>query len=72
MTVNRPDKLNACLNREIMHALNQAFLEAAASDDEVRAAILTGAGPKASGASVDIAEMGDLSAMQGRKFCLLN
>ncbi|ENZ96342.1 3-hydroxybutyryl-CoA dehydratase [Xanthomonas fragariae LMG 25863] len=55
-----------------MHALNQAFLEAAASDDEVRAAILTGAGPKASGASVDIAEMGDLSAMQGRKFCLLN
>ncbi|RBK48368.1 enoyl-CoA hydratase, partial [Xanthomonas oryzae pv. oryzae] len=69
ITVNRPDKLNA-LNQQTMQALDQAFQDAAAADD-VRAVILTGAGPKAFVAGADIAEMSDLSAIQGRAFSLL-
>ncbi|WP_284160337.1 enoyl-CoA hydratase-related protein [Xanthomonas citri] len=69
ITVNRPDKLNA-LNQATMQALDQAFQDAAAADD-VRAVILTGAGPKAFVAGADIAEMSDLSAIQGRAFSLL-
>ncbi|AMV08123.1 enoyl-CoA hydratase [Xanthomonas citri pv. fuscans] len=69
ITVNRPDKLNA-LNQATMQALDQAFQDAAAADD-VRAVILTGAGPKAFVAGADIAEMSDLSAIQGREFSLL-
>ncbi|AJQ87134.1 enoyl-CoA hydratase-related protein [Xanthomonas oryzae pv. oryzicola] len=69
ITINRPDKLNA-LNQQTMQALDQAFQDAAAADD-VRAVILTGAGPKAFVAGADIAEMSDLSAIQGRAFSLL-
>ncbi|APO93500.1 enoyl-CoA hydratase/isomerase family protein [Xanthomonas vesicatoria] len=69
ITVNRPDKLNA-LNRNTMLALDQAFLDAANADD-VRVVILTGAGPKAFVAGADIAEMSDLSAMDGREFSLV-
>ncbi|CAE6748771.1 MULTISPECIES: enoyl-CoA hydratase-related protein [Xanthomonas] len=69
ITVNRPDKLNA-LNQETLHALDHAFAEAASADD-IRVVILTGAGPKAFVAGADIAEMRDLSAMQGREFSLL-
>ncbi|TVS49425.1 enoyl-CoA hydratase [Xanthomonas perforans] len=61
ITVNRPDKLNA-LNRQTMQALDQAFQDAANADD-IRAVILTGAGPKAFVAGADIAEMSDLSAI---------
>ncbi|CAD7718364.1 Short-chain-enoyl-CoA hydratase [Xanthomonas hydrangeae] len=67
--VNRPDKLNA-LNQDTMRALDQAFQDAASADD-VRVVVLTGAGPKAFVAGADIAEMRDLSAMQGREFSLL-
>ncbi|WP_047128516.1 enoyl-CoA hydratase-related protein [Xanthomonas arboricola] len=69
ITVNRPDKLNA-LNQETLRALDNAFAEAASADD-IRVVILTGAGPKAFVAGADIAEMRDLSAMQGREFSLL-
>ncbi|MCC5092449.1 MULTISPECIES: enoyl-CoA hydratase/isomerase family protein [Xanthomonas] len=69
ITVNRPDKLNA-LNQQIMQALDAAFAEAAAAED-VRVVVLTGAGPKAFVAGADIAEMSELSAMQGREFSLL-
>ncbi|OQP71764.1 enoyl-CoA hydratase [Xanthomonas phaseoli pv. syngonii LMG 9055] len=69
ITVNRPDKLNA-LNQQTMQALDRAFQDAAAADD-VRAVILTGAGPKAFVAGADIAEMNDLSAIEGREFSLL-
>ncbi|WOB48959.1 enoyl-CoA hydratase-related protein [Xanthomonas hydrangeae] len=69
ITVNRPDKLNA-LNQDTMRALDQAFQDAASADD-VRVVVLTGAGPKAFVAGADIAEMRDLSAMQGREFSLL-
>ncbi|CAD2245643.1 enoyl-CoA hydratase-related protein [Xanthomonas arboricola] len=69
ITVNRPDKLNA-LNQETLRALDNAFAEAASADD-IRVVILTGAGPKAFVAGADIAEMRNLSAMQGREFSLL-
>ncbi|WP_435014587.1 enoyl-CoA hydratase-related protein [Xanthomonas arboricola] len=69
ITVNRPDKLNA-LNQETLQALDHAFAEAASADD-IRVVILTGAGPKAFVAGADIGEMRDLSAMQGREFSLL-
>ncbi len=69
ITVNRPDKLNA-LNQDTMRTLDQAFQDAANADD-VRVVVLTGAGPKAFVAGADIAEMRDLSAMQGREFSLL-
>ncbi|MFC7520865.1 enoyl-CoA hydratase-related protein [Xanthomonas populi] len=69
ITVNRPDKLNA-LNQETVRALDQAFEDAASADD-VRVVVLTGAGPKSFVAGADIAEMRALSAMQGREFSLL-
>ncbi|PPU01591.1 enoyl-CoA hydratase [Xanthomonas arboricola pv. juglandis] len=69
ITVNRPDKLNA-LNQETLQALDHAFAEAASADD-IRVVVLTGAGPKAFVAGADIAEMRGLSAMQGREFSLL-
>ncbi|PPT78225.1 enoyl-CoA hydratase [Xanthomonas arboricola pv. populi] len=69
ITVNRPDKLNA-LNQETLQALDHAFAEAASADD-IRVVLLTGAGPKAFVAGADIAEMRALSAMQGREFSLL-
>jgi enoyl-CoA hydratase len=68
ITVNRPDKLNA-LNAATIDALGAAFA-AAASDDAVRAVVLTGAGPKAFVAGADIAEMNNLTPVQGRDFSL--
>ncbi|TQT05587.1 enoyl-CoA hydratase, partial [Xanthomonas perforans] len=69
ITVNRPDKLNA-LNRQTMQALDQAFQDAANADD-IRAVILTGAGPKAFVAGADIAGNGGPSANPGREGSLL-
>jgi enoyl-CoA hydratase len=54
ITVNRPDKLNA-LNAEVIRALAVA-LEQLRIDDDVRVAVLTGAGEKAFIAGADIAE----------------
>lgn len=54
ITVNRPDKLNA-LDAEVIVALAVA-LEQLRKDDDVRVAILTGAGEKAFIAGADIAE----------------
>jgi enoyl-CoA hydratase len=68
ITVNRPDKLNA-LNAATLDALDVAFADAIAATD-VRAIVLTGAGPKAFVAGADIAEMNTLSAVQGRDFSL--
>src|SRR5712692_3045615 len=65
VTVNRPDKLNA-LNRKVMEELRQCF-EAIASDPEVSAAILTGAGEKAFVAGADINELAVQSPVQGKE-----
>ena len=62
ININRP-KMNA-LNRKLLDELYYAFDEAS-KDDEVRAVILTGEG-KAFVAGADIAEMKELSAIEGK------
>jgi enoyl-CoA hydratase len=54
ITLNRPEALNA-LSTELVGAIERAFRELA-NDDEVRAAILTGAG-RAFSAGVDLKEL---------------
>jgi enoyl-CoA hydratase len=54
VTVNRPDKLNA-LNRTVLADLDQ-LMDHVQSDPEIRAVLLTGAGPKAFVAGADISE----------------
>ncbi|MGO1541851.1 MAG: enoyl-CoA hydratase/isomerase family protein [Luteimonas sp.] len=68
VTINRPEKLNA-LDAATLDALHEAFEEIAA-DPAIRAAVLTGAGPKAFVAGADIAEMSALSPVQARDFSL--
>ncbi|MBO9872724.1 MULTISPECIES: enoyl-CoA hydratase/isomerase family protein [Xanthomonas] len=69
LTVNRADKLNA-LNRQVLQALDAAFA-AAANDPQIRVVVLTGAGEKAFVAGADIAEMNELTPVQGRDFSQL-
>lgn len=54
VTVNRPDKMNA-LNRSVLADLDR-LMDQVISDNDVRAVILTGAGPKAFVAGADISE----------------
>ena len=63
VTVDRPEKLNA-MTRETLQELEQAF-DALASDDAVRAVIVTGAGDKAFVAGADINELAEESATTG-------
>mgnify|MGYP001582911329 CR=1 FL=1 len=64
VTVNRPDKLNA-LNRQVMDELDECF-RALRKDDEVRIAILTGAGEKAFVAGADIAGIAAQTPLEGK------
>ena len=64
ITINRPDKLNA-LNREVIEELGQA-IEDIYENDQVKAAIITGTGPKAFVAGADISEFTSLDAAGGR------
>jgi enoyl-CoA hydratase len=71
LTVNRPQKLNA-MNGETMAELDRAFTHLA-SDERVRAVIVTGAGEKAFVAGADIQELaretattGHLTALRGQ------
>ncbi len=66
ITVHRPDKRNA-LNRATLSDLHAAFF-AAESDEQVRAIVLTGSGPKAFVAGADITEMNSLTPVQARDF----
>ncbi|UCC74868.1 MAG: enoyl-CoA hydratase/isomerase family protein [Gemmatimonadota bacterium] len=61
--VNRPDKLNA-LNAEVRVGVAMA-LEQLRQDDDVRVAIITGAGDKAFIAGADIAEFEGKSGVEG-------
>jgi enoyl-CoA hydratase len=63
VTVNRPDKLNA-LNAEVRAGIAMA-LEQLRQDDDVRVAIMTGAGDKAFIAGADIGEFEGLSGVGG-------
>jgi len=68
ISVNRPDKLNA-LSRRVMQDLDDVF-DHVNSRENIRAAVLTGAGEKASVAGADIAEIAALSAFEARQFAL--
>lgn len=63
ITINRPDKLNA-LNKRVINDLSAA-LDEVYSDPSIRAAIITGAGPKAFVAGADISEFLTLDANGG-------
>lgn len=64
ITVNRADKLNA-LNDQVIADLGTAALEAATRDD-VRGVILTGAGSKAFVAGADISELSSQDPLRGK------
>jgi enoyl-CoA hydratase len=68
LTINRPDKLNA-LSAAVIAELDGAF-EHAASQKDIRALILTGAGEKAFVAGADISELAGLSAAESRERAL--
>jgi enoyl-CoA hydratase len=66
ITINRPKALNA-LNSKVLAALD-GILDDLNEDDEVRVVILTGAGEKAFVAGADIAEMSQMSPLEGAGF----
>lgn len=63
VTINRPDKLNA-LNKEVINELSVAMDEVY-NNPEIKAAMITGAGPKAFVAGADISEFARLDAAGG-------
>jgi enoyl-CoA hydratase len=65
ITVNRPDKLNA-LDRTVIGELGTA-VDAVRGSSDVRAAIVTGAGPKAFVAGADIREFESLEGSVSRQ-----
>ena len=64
ITINRPDKLNA-LNKTVMEEISAAIDEVY-NDTEIKAAIITGAGPKSFVAGADISEFVGLSVEEGK------
>ena len=64
ITINRPDKLNA-LNREVITELGAA-LDEVYTNPVIKAAIITGAGPKAFVAGADISEFTALGGAEGK------
>jgi len=64
ITINRPDKLNA-LNDQVMADL-AAAAERVATGDDIRGAILTGAGPKAFVAGADIGDLAKQGPFDGK------
>ena len=68
VTVNRPDKLNALNNATIGELLH--CFEAVATDEKVRAVILTGSGEKAFVAGADISELAEQTAITARPLAL--
>ena len=63
ITINRPDKLNA-LNKKVMEELG-AVIDYVSKNNEIKSAIITGAGPKAFVAGADITEFVGLSVIEG-------
>ena len=64
ITINRPDKLNA-LNDQVMADL-ATVAERVATGDDIRGAILTGAGPKAFVAGADIGDLAKQGPFDGK------
>ncbi len=63
ITINRPDKLNA-LNKTVIEELSQAVDEVY-NNENIKCAIITGAGPKAFVAGADITEFLTMDAKSG-------
>ena len=63
ITINRPDKMNA-LNKDVIADLGKA-LDEVYNNDEIKTAIITGAGEKAFVAGADISEFLSLGAEGG-------
>jgi enoyl-CoA hydratase len=63
ITINRPDKLNA-LNKTVIEELSAVVGEVYKNED-IKCAIITGAGPKAFVAGADISEFLSMDAMDG-------
>ncbi len=63
ITINRPDKLNA-LNKDVFNDLDAVMNEVEMSAD-IKAVIITGAGPKAFVAGADISEFTGLNHSEG-------
>lgn len=59
ITINRPEKLNA-LNKDVFTDLDDAMSEVLNNED-IKTALITGAGPKAFVAGADISEFGGLN-----------
>jgi len=68
MTVNRPKKLNA-LNQSTLAEIEK-IIASAASDDQVWAVVVTGAGEKAFVAGADIGELNTLGPVEAKEFAL--
>lgn len=64
VTINRPEKLNA-LNKEVFNDLEKVIDEIE-TNNEIKSAIITGAGPKAFVAGADISEFLGLSKEEGK------
>ena len=63
ITVNRPDKMNA-LNHQVLQDIDDVLSEVY-SNNEIRSAIITGAGEKSFVAGADISEFVGLTSQQG-------
>ena len=68
LTLNRPDALNA-LSRALLEQL-EAQVQALAGDADLRAVVVTGAG-RAFAAGADIAEMREMTPLEGEAFSRL-
>lgn len=66
VTLNRPDKLNS-LNIELLNDLASVISECQ-SDANIRAVVITGAGPKAFAAGADISELNSQDGTTGNAF----
>jgi enoyl-CoA hydratase len=64
VTINRPDKLNA-INKTVMSELGEVVTEIYVNQD-IKGALITGAGPKAFVAGADISEFLGLSREEGQ------
>ena len=64
ITINRPEKLNA-LNKTVIREIGEVVSEVC-ENPLIRAAIITGAGPKAFAAGADISGFGGLSKEEGK------
>ncbi|GAO41659.1 enoyl-CoA hydratase/isomerase family protein [Flavihumibacter petaseus] len=68
ITINRPDKLNA-LNKAVIAELGQV-LELVYLEPEIKAAVITGSGPKSFVAGADISEFSGLDSRGGEAMAL--